>query len=139
MNAKELARLIDGCDYGHEMTPAQEERAKEDGLVVVFGASDDLMEFRGAIDDEAGVYEGGTVMLDQNGIIRAPGCDPEFRMCPYYKAAIKHCKKIKAVWCPEDTDFAWDYETDIPHEVFRVLEDGEHYCLGIVFSVEDLK
>lgn len=139
MNAKELASLIDGCEYGRELTPAIEEQARQAGLVIVFGASDDLMEFSGAISDEADVYEGGVVMLDVNGVVRAPDCDLEFRMCPYYESAIKHCKKIKAVWCPKDTYFAWVYETDIPHEVFRVFEDGEHYCLGIVFSVEDLK
>lgn len=139
MNAKELARLIDGCEYGHEMTPAAVLQAKEDGLVVVFGASDDLMEFRGAINDEVGVYEGGTVMLGKSTLLKKPSCLGERLSCPYYEEAVRGCKRIKAVWCPKDTDFAWAYETDIPHEVFRVLEDGEHYCLGMVFSVEDLK
>ena len=32
----------------------------------------------------------------------------------------------------------WSYETDIPHETFNIYEDGEVWCVGIVFSVEDL-
>ena len=139
MDAKELAKILDGCEYGLEITPAMEMAANDSGLVVVFGASDDLMEFRGAILDEADVYEGGTVMLGKNALLKRPSCLAERLLCPYYEEAVRGCKKIKAVWCPKDTDFAWAYETDIPHEVFRVLEDGEHYCLGIVFSVEDLK
>lgn len=138
ITAKELAERLDGREYGQELTYEDEKLAESNGLVVVYGASDDLMEIAGAIDDEADVYEGGVVRISRDGVLRAPDCDPEFRECPYYRAATKHNRKIKAVWCPEGTDFTWVYETDIPHEVFRVLEDGEHYCLGIVFSVNDL-
>ena len=30
------------------------------------------------------------------------------------------------------------YDTDIPRETFKVYEDDELYCIGIVFSVDDL-
>ena len=33
----------------------------------------------------------------------------------------------------------WCYKTDIPHETFMIYDDGEPYCRGIVFSIEDLK
>ena len=40
---------------------AEEERlAKENGLVVVFGYSDDNIELRGAINNEAGCFDGGS-------------------------------------------------------------------------------
>lgn len=139
VNAHELAAMIDGVTCGNEVTVRTKILAAQNGLVIVYGASDDLMEFDGAIEAELSAYGGRVASVTRDGVVVPPDCDPEFRMCPYYEAAIKHCKKIKAVWCPDGTDFAWVYETDIPHEVFRVLEDGEHYCLGIVFSVEDLK
>ena len=44
---KEFANRLNGREYGQELTPAEAQRAKEAGIVVVFGASDDLMEFRG--------------------------------------------------------------------------------------------
>ena len=31
------------------------------------------------------------------------------------------------------------YETEIPCERFDIWEDGEVYCVGLVFSIEDLK
>lgn len=34
---------------------------------------------------------------------------------------------------------AWTYKTDIPCEQFDIWEDGEIYCVGLVFSIEDLK
>ena len=34
---------------------------------------------------------------------------------------------------------AWTYRTDIPHETFMIYEDGEPYCRGIVFNIDDVK
>lgn len=68
MTPKELAERLNGREYGSEITLEEMHIAKEFGLVVVFGASDDLMEFRGAIDDEGGCFGGGTVYFDQNGV-----------------------------------------------------------------------
>ena len=58
MIKEELAALINGREYTHELTD-KEKSAKDARLVVVFGASEDLMEFRGAINDECGAYGGG--------------------------------------------------------------------------------
>ena len=139
MTTKELAKILDGAEYGLRECKAEIELAKENGIVIVYGASDDLMEFRGAIEDEVGVYEGGIARITRNGVMQSNyDCD-DCDDCQYYKAAVKNCDSIKAIWCPEGTDFAWMYETDIPHEVFRVLEDGEHYCMGIVFYLADVR
>lgn len=32
----------------------------------------------------------------------------------------------------------WTFETDIPHETFTIVEDGEIWCVGIVFSMKFL-
>lgn len=123
MTAKELANLLDGREYGREITKEEIAAAKAAGLVVVFGASDDLIEFRGAIDDEGGCFNGGTVYFDQDGIAQE-GEEREF--------------SIEAVWCGSE-GYTWSYNADFPHKSFAILEDGEPYCLGIVFSLEDLK
>jgi len=52
MNKEELAKLLDGCEYRKEITHEQDQIAKDNNLVVVFGASDDLTEFRGAFYNE---------------------------------------------------------------------------------------
>lgn len=136
VTAKELAKMLDGAEYGLDDCAKEIELAKENGLVIVYGASDDLMEFCGAIYDEADVYGGRTVRINKTGVVNQMA--GECALCPFYREAMAKFRAIKAVWCPEGTDFTWIYETDIPHEVFRVLEDGEHYCLGIVFSIDDL-
>ncbi len=49
-------------------------------------------------------------------------------------------KIIEALWAPEsDPGYSWVYKTDIPHESFEVVEDGEPYCRRIVFSLADAK
>ena len=37
-----------------------------------------------------------------------------------------------------DPEYAWIYRTEIPHACFDILENGEKYCKGIVFSLNDL-
>lgn len=63
MDKKELARLIDGREYGYEPFHDVRQTAKEAGLVIVSGASDDLMEFDGGIYDEGGCFDGGKVFF----------------------------------------------------------------------------
>lgn len=110
---KEFAEKLNGRQYLNELTKELEAYAKENGIVIVYGQSDDLMEVRGAIDEEFGCYDGGIFYLG--------------------------FAKVEAVWCPKGTDYSWGYETDIPHETFTIMEDDEHYCKGIVFYLKEQK
>lgn len=136
MNAKELAERMNGREIYAEITADEAAQAAADGLVVVFGASDDLVELRGAIYDEVGAYDGGIVRINKDGVVQAPDCT-NGADCKYFKAATKDVKEIKAVWCGEGKA-PWSYDTEIPHEEFNIFEDGELYCTGIVFSMEDV-
>jgi DNA-binding XRE family transcriptional regulator len=46
--------------------------------------------------------------------------------------------KIEAIWSPEEPACSWLIKTDIPHATFDITEDGELFCRGIVFSIDDL-
>lgn len=133
MTGREFARMLDGREYGYpQFTKEEIELAKDNGLVIVCGASDDLMEFEGIIRDEGACFDGGTVYFNQDGVIyREDDVDPE------------ECSKITALWCEGEDEngepATWSYETDIPHETFKIWEYGELYCIGIVFSIEDVK
>lgn len=133
MTGEEFARMLDRREYGHpQFTKEEIEIAKDSGLAIVCGASDDLMEFEGAICDEGSCFDGGIVYFNQDGVIyREDDADPE------------DCSKITALWCKGKDEngkpATWSYETDIPHETFKIWEDGELYCIGIVFSIEDVK
>jgi len=135
MTKEELAVILDGRKYGDEISKEEAKSAKENGLVVVFGSSDDLMEFDGAIYDEVGCYNGGFSYFDENGLIENE-CDNEY--CPHFEKIKENAKKIEAVWC-EDNAVSWKYKTDIPHSTFKIMEDGQIYCIGIVFNINDLK
>ena len=132
MDIQEFAQILDGREYDREITKDEEKEAKALGFVVVFGASDDLTEFRGAIDDELDSCNGRIIYLDKNGIFE--DCEAE---CKYSRQAKENCKTIEAEWC--EGAYSWSYCTDIPHATFEIMEDGEKYCRGIVFELKSLE
>ena len=134
MTAKELAIELNGREAGGEVVWGEERDIKDAGLVAVYGYSDDNVEFSGAINDEVGAYNGTTVYLTPDGVLQKPDCGQDD--CPYF--AREREKAIKAVWHDKGGP-CWTFETDIPHETFTVMEDGEPFCVGIVFSMEALK
>ena len=138
MDAKELAAKLNGREYWYEITDEEVRQAKEAGLVVVFGASDDLIEFRGAIRDEGDCYDGGTVLIDTKGVL--PSWDSviesEESAQEYFERKAK-ARTITALFANEP-GYTWTYKTDIPHETFEIVEDGEPYCRGIVFNIGDI-
>lgn len=131
-NVKKWAEKLDGRKYGSELTEIEEKELKALGLVVVFGASDDLCKFHGAINDEVGCFDGGDIYVNAEGLIAnnmdmfddfVPENSPEFVL-------IKMCWDLRG--------YSWICETDIPHESFDILDDGNPYCQGIIFSVDDM-
>jgi hypothetical protein len=139
MNAREAAQTLDGSDYGKEGSAGLFAEMKAAGLVAAFGASDDLIEFRGAIDDEQGAGEHSTHSLARKGLLKSE-CDCDD--CPYYKKIEDAAPFIEAIW--DDGGFSWRYclvgpdGSPIAHEKFLVMEDGDTYCEGIVFALADL-
>jgi hypothetical protein len=136
MIKEELAVILNGREYGDEITKGEEKQAKDSGLVVVFGYSDDNVELRGAINDEIGAYDGTTLYFDGAGLLQNKCNDDD---CPYFAASKKSAETIEVK--PDysgNGEYMWSYETAIPHATFDVMEDGEKYCRGIVFSLADL-
>lgn len=132
MEPIELAAKINGRTYGLEISRSEVAQAKAAGLVVVFGYSDDNIEFRGALDDEVGAYNGCTVYVTKDRIL------PEHERCecPFcgYKEAKKSAVAIEAKW--GHLDYSWYIDTEIPHAVFEIFEDGDPFCHGIVFHID---
>lgn len=130
MTKDEFAQFLDGREYLEEVDRDEEKMALDYRLLIVFGASDDLTEFRGVCHDEAGAYDGADHVIYDAGKGRwrvwdgdesAPGGIP-----------------IKAEWCPEGFDGSWRISTPLPHSTFRIMEDGDLYCQGIVISESDM-
>jgi len=134
MTPDEAAAQLNNCQYREEGDASLFKRMKESGLVAVYGASDDLMEFNGAITDEVGCYGGGEAYVTKEGLLQSE-CDDDD--CPYFEKIKLSASRIEAVW-DDDSGFSWVYETAIPHVTFEVMEDDEPYCRGIVFALKDV-
>lgn len=142
MTKESLAALLNGRECWKEITEEEELQAKENGLVIIFGASDDLTQIRGVVCDELYIYDATeSFRLHKNGVLIRPdeddydtdGFDDKFSE---YLEQKNVSKEITSIW--SESDFSWTFKTEIPHSTFEILDDECKYCRGIVFSVEDL-
>ncbi len=137
-----IAEALNGMEYPLTIQKTIADAARISGVVIVYGASDDLMELDGAIRDEFGCYDGGAIKVDAKGVLRDWGSvkdDGDKAEIAEWLERDKTAKEIKAIWEPaEPTGASWAYETSIPHTTFDVMEDGQIYCRAIAFNLSDL-
>jgi len=140
MTREEAAVLLNGFEYPAREIEAHAKALKAAGLVAVFGMSDDLMEFRGAIHDEVGAYDNATVLIDTEGLI--PTFDAvsdegdEAAMASYFRRK-PNGVVVEAIWSPDEPEASWLIRTAIPHATFDIMEDGDLFCRGVVFALAD--
>lgn len=141
LTVKEVAEKLDGSHYpGPNISEEFQAELEEAGIVVLYGASDDLTEIAGAYYDEVGA--GTMIRFDENGkMVTANDSECDSRdECPYFERYFH----TLPFWIHSSDDLPWAYETNIPGvERFNVIEvyNGEagHYGQGIVFSINDMK
>lgn len=132
-----IAELLDGSEYPFSVPKEIAEQARASGLVIIYGASDDLMEFDGAFRDEISAYDGTTAYLDRHGVLdRAQIDDDDDEAITAYTLRKRIARPVKAKWCFHQ--YSWGYETEIPHAMFEIFEEGDPYCRGIVIDTADL-
>jgi len=125
MTKEQLAEMLNGRQYGDETTPEIERLAKENGLCIAFGASDDLLEFRGSVYDEAGAYNGTVVYLSKKGNVKEESKPGRV--------------DVSASWLPKEPVTTWLVVANIPFAPFDIFEDGELYCRGCVFPFKPIE
>lgn len=134
---RKFAESIDRVDFGEFWTKMEE--AKEKGIVVIYGESDDLCEMEGAISDETGCYGGDVVFINSKGFATLDGIDCDDEACPCFKYWKENSgTELKIIWNDKGNP-CWQYEINIPHERFYSYRDGELFCEGIVFYADELK
>ena len=130
----DFAKMLNGIEYLEERKEMWG-AAKEKGYVVVFGYSDDNIEFRGAIDDEIGAFGGRTVFFAKDGKISENNEGEHYIHAAWYgKVGAKTILKTFRIMDDDGDLIPWTYDTNIPHEEFMMYEDGDPFCRGIVFS-----
>lgn len=124
VSAKVLADMIGEAEYRSELSEEQISFAQDNGLVVVYGASDDLTIIGGAWDDE---LQNGKYWF--NSYSKSEFIDDDF---------VSENEKIGLNFIETDY-YPFSVSTDIQHSTFPIMEDGELYGTGIIFSLKDLK
>lgn len=147
MNTKEWAEKLNNCEYGDELSDEDKELLEKDGIVAVFGYSDDLMELEGAIYDEYEAYDEKTyywfgksfVSNDRINEFLDEVDDEFYAFKPILEPLFRNNKEQSWIRTKHGKDCQFEYKTNIPCEWFNVMEDGELYCKGFVFNKNDLK
>ena len=144
---KDFAAMLYGRDCQPHLTPDELLLAKQKGFVVVYGDSDDRVEFRGAIRAEGHtdplIKDGpaGVLALSEDGKL----IDDESDL---YAEYIKQNRNIINVYYCEKGGLNWVFETEIPHETFLTFDGGydeecddidDGFARCIVFEVSSLK
>ncbi len=151
---EDLAKLLDGNEYRDELDNMANinviDLCKEKGWIVVYGASDDLLEIDGAISDELGAWEGCVAKFYKKGefypeyeeedIYHKASEDSFFAIDDKELNRIKFAKEdaliIESVWSPSGKDVSWEINcTGAPHVSFNVMEDDEVYCEALVIDI----
>ena len=119
ITARELALKLNCREYGNEITAEEEQQAKENNLLVVFGYSDDCVELRGAIDDEIG---SGDIYITKKGNVKRKHKDGRLLIRSGYG-------RVGWVIGPGG-EFPQEFSSN-----FNIFEDDERFCQGVVIDL----
>jgi len=143
MTVKQWAEKLNGREYCNEVSTTEHLQMVNEGVIAAYGASDDLLDFNGALNDEIGAFEGTTVLIFRDGKwVRIFDEEENKETGEFNRKQVEKMLKVKAIWCPKGEDdevyTSWEIDTTIPHEHFDIMEDGELFCRGIVFHASDV-
>ena len=141
-----LADHLNNRQYREELDDKLEQFAKNYNYVVAFGASDDLIEFRGAFEEEFGASEElyfdkefkiisnhNKIKLDERSI-RSNNYVSIYK----FDLEVELKNKITQEWRPKDSKASWRLSANFPYKTFNIFDEESLYCVGIVFDINDL-
>lgn len=122
---KEIKSRIDKIDIKQEIPKDVQVLAKDNNILIAYGGSDDLLELRGAINEEYGAWE---------------GFDPRV-MSGDGRREIEVLKKLLSIdlvmnWCPNDElSGNFTLKEGVEFEEFDIIEDEEVFCRGVIVQM----
>lgn len=145
---KEFASKLNNRQYRDEIEKEEEQYAKENNLLVVFGHSDDCVEFRGVIYDE--FSEGSSIIFGKkNETVLIETDTDDLDGFENFDGVFKRCKKLEAIEvrdCSTEPESyitsehgmnGWEFKTDLPHEKFEIYDDEDLHGQGLVIDLSD--
>ena len=137
MTKEELAEKINGTEYTACWEDKYSDIAEQNGLLIISGCSDDLIEFCGAFREEVG---GGEVWISRNGVVGdfETAKDQWVDESDVFEwvGKKKDSFKIRGSF----TRKGWKFDMgDIPYSKFIIMEHGEVSDEGVVVDIRDLR
>ena len=152
---EDLAKLLDGNVYRDELYNEYGmdvyDICEKNKWVIVYGASDDLIEFEGIISDEDGAWNGALCKLVKPGDFYLEDADDEtykkakdYMFVPITEDELKVLKNnnyndtcvVEMLWCPDGTDMSWQVNVKgAPFTKFNVMKGEEVYCEAAIVDL----
>lgn len=135
MNIRDVADKLNNITYGFEglvLTLDYCRELRREMIVVIRGDSHGYIQFDGAVSNE---FPDEKYYFNSKGIIRNE-CNSN--SCPYFEKHLNDAKYFVESTQSEEGQYVWEFNTNIPHVTFDILNDGEKYCRAIVFKLSDL-
>lgn len=133
--AERLANKLDGCT---DISKDDALLARDNGLVIVYGYSDNNIELEGAIREEIGAYDGGEVLFAKGDVLL--DCDNPCEHCA--NEDLKNiAQKITAHWNKDGYSWVMEADDSINEFLFDMREsndDDTYFCKGLVFNIKDI-
>ena len=154
---EDLAKLLDENEYGNELYNEYKinvyELCEKNKWVIVYGASDDLIEFEGFVSDEDDAYNGTLLKFITPGDFYLEDEDDEtYKKAKDYKFVrinqdelnelknnnYKDTCVVEMLWCPDGTDMSWQVNVKgAEFTKFNVMEDEEVYCEAAIIDLSN--
>ena len=126
---KEIAEELKDSPYGNIGSKELFEKAKENNIVILYGASDDLLELEGVIREEESCEDGR-----------------DFGLNPSEEISFLQEMNLKILWygsineeeIEADSDnIAWTFKYNDKYQVetFNIVDDSELNCIGLVVQL----
>lgn len=129
---KTLAAMLQNRDLDDDSFENEKRFARENGLVIVYGYSDDAIILEGAISDGGDCYGGYPFHLVKDNkkyLLEEEPAEHNTIIAKWHSPdCMTECGEV----------IPWSFDTDIPHEDFYITFRGDPYCKGFVFSLRDL-
>lgn len=144
----QISQKLNNIDYNDLIVYIRDniDEFRKNKFVIVYGASDDLLEMEGAFDNEYDCISKRKLLWVDNNFIYEHKLkelydylNDEFDGL-FINSIQNLCKDAKFIEInPKVKNCQFEYTTNIPCEWFNVLLDNELYCKGFIFNIESLQ
>lgn len=140
---EQIKNICDGIEYSRDIPEEAKQLAKENGIVIIVGGSDDLMYAYGANSHLADYCEHSEgwdgcdlAKYASNKKLRNEAEQLGLKIF-WCGEIVKTGEKIENYSIKENGAFSYKVKNEIEHLDFKVLDDAKVYCTGIIIKLPD--